>query len=68
MAFIFNLFNLFIMTYTNIYKAMDSAFDAQDFDLIDIDVDYQLLDHDLDVDIDKLLLENQKSSNDRKTA
>jgi hypothetical protein len=56
------------MIYTEIYKAMDSALDAQDFDLIDIDVDYQLLDHDLDVDIDKLLLENQKERNDRKTA
>lgn len=53
------------MTFTEIYNRIDTALEAgHDFDIIDADVDYQLLDHDLDVDINKLIQENLEYGQD----
>lgn len=45
------------MTLTELYTAIDNQVAEQEFANDLIDIDFDILDHDLDVDIDKLLTE-----------
>lgn len=45
------------MTLTELYTAIDNQVADQEFANNAIDIDFDILDHDLDVDIDKLLTE-----------
>jgi hypothetical protein len=45
------------MTLTELYTAIDNQLAEQEFANDATDIDFDVLDHDLDVDIDKLLLE-----------
>jgi hypothetical protein len=47
------------MTLTELYTAIDNQLAEQEFANDATDIDFDVLDHDLDVDIDKLIQEEQ---------
>ena len=47
------------MTLTELYTTIDNQLAEQEFANDAIDIDFDILDHDLDVDIDKLIQEEQ---------
>lgn len=48
------------MTFTELYTAIDNQIAEQQFVADAMDIDFDILDHDLDVDINKLIEENQQ--------
>lgn len=48
------------MTFTELYTAIDNQIAERQFAADAMDIDFDILDHDLDVDINKLIEENQQ--------